>query len=388
MTIFLPTEGAGSLRGKLYPFTVSDQFPSRGPAFLVMTSNWTLSQPEYKTFTKLQVPLEGVGTANVLGDASGAVPYATVSNSFHSYKNSSDAGSCAPPSTADVLFSICYTSWESNNAHVEMGTQTQLNEEPHIKLQTDLSSSSSVDLSSILAHYSLNSSLARATLNLSNPIYNSSLAYATQQPGTGQNIAYLPIFFFLGSVSRKPDSHSIQPPDSYVGPSLEDIGVPNPILQKFFLDSMNISNNSLASSLSALLTLVSSTSYYEQLPLFTKTGTAEIVTFETVSYPQSWRGFATVACLLGAHLVTCTVILCTFLTRTRYTRLGSSWASVAQIFGAGTEVLLRDSTLASDAEVEKLLAEKQRAQELVRISLVENESGQRYEPVFVQGEVE
>ncbi|KAI1211845.1 uncharacterized protein F4807DRAFT_458051 [Annulohypoxylon truncatum] len=395
------TEAAGSLRSQLYNYTVTDQAPSRGPAFLVIASNWTLSQPEYEPFTKLRVKMD----------------------------NSSNHNS---PFTEDVLFSLCYTSWESAASYIEMDTPSPLKEEASIEYRTDKHTYDFVDVSSILAHYGLGpSSSSTATLSLSKPKYNSSLAYPFQQfclEKMVTNPDFNPLLQGWGVILDKNRADNISSNDYYQGLSAdlivpgdyskffeaplfrtwapvlgnETIGLynarnlpselvpditklPDPIIQKFFIDAMNVTGNSPASSLSGLLTLLSSMAYYELIPLFRKNGTADVTLFEVVTYPQSWRGLTAVVSLLAAHLLVCAVILYTFLTRTRLTRLGSSWSSVAQIYSAGTQTLVRDGTLASDDEVQEHLAEKGRARRLVRVSLVADGENDRCEPVFVQG---
>ncbi|KAI1417388.1 hypothetical protein F5Y13DRAFT_152690 [Hypoxylon sp. FL1857] len=313
-----------------------------------------------------------------------------------------------------------------------MSTQSKLKEEPTIEYRTDIHTYDFIDLGSVLAHYGLGpSSPSRAILNLTKPKYNSSLAYPLQQfcPDkmlTGPNFS--PHLYGGGfivdeekeNVTARKDFGSWVFEDRswkdvaqqalkqtfrawgpitgnntiglYKGRSLpnelvpDDAGLPDMVLQKFFIDAMKASGNSPASSLSALLTLMSSVAYYELLPVFTEKGTAQVVTFEEVSYPQSWHGLVAVISLLGAHLLTCAVIIYIFLTRTRFTRLGNSWASVAQIYGAGTEDIMRNNTLVSDAEVEKLLLEKGQARQTVKVSLVANEFGSRCEPILIQRE--
>ncbi|KAI2470093.1 hypothetical protein F4781DRAFT_391692 [Annulohypoxylon bovei var. microspora] len=396
------TEAAGSLRSQLYNYTEADQAPSRGPAFLVIASNWTLSQPEYEPFTKLQVKMDN--------------------SSNHS-----------APFVEEVLFSLCYTSWESAPSYIEMNTRSQLKEEASIEYRTDIHTYDFTDLGSVLAHYGLGPSASSTDrLSLSKPKYNSSLAYPIQQFSTEKmvtNTDFNPLLHGWGAILEKNKANNISTKDYYSGLSADyiapgdyskflkaplfrtwapvlgnmsiglykarnlpselipdEIKLPDQILQKFFNDAMNVTNNSPASSLSGLLTLLSSMAYYELIPLFGKKGTADVTLFEVVLYPKSWRGLTAVILLLSAHLLVCTVILYTFLTRTRLTRLGSSWSSVAQIYSAGTETLIRGGTLASDAEVEKHLSEKGRAQRLVRVSLVENGDGQRCEPRFVPQE--
>ncbi|KAI0897579.1 hypothetical protein F4806DRAFT_406811 [Annulohypoxylon nitens] len=396
------TEAAGSLRSQLYNYTVNDQAPSRGPAFLVIASNWTLSQPHYESFVKLPVKMD----------------------------NSSNHKT---PITEDVLFSLCYTSWESAASYVEMDTQLQLKEEATIEYRTDMHTYDFVNISSILAHYGLGPSASpTTTLSLSKPEYNSSLAYPFQQfclEKMVTNTDFGPLLHGWGAILEKEKADNISAGAYYTGLSAdfnapgdyskvfkaplyrtwapvlgnETIGLynarklpselipdetrlPDPIIQKFFIDAMNVTNNSPASSLSALLTMLSSMAYYELIPLFRKNGTADVTMFEVVTYPQSGRGLTTVVVLLTAHLLVCATILYTFLTRTRLTRLGSSWSSVAQIHSAGTEALIRDGTLASDDEVQKHLSEKGRAQRLVRVSLVCDGDQQRCEPIFVQEE--
>ncbi|KAI1396888.1 hypothetical protein F4819DRAFT_503985 [Hypoxylon fuscum] len=147
--------------------------------------------------------------------------------------------------------------------------------------------------------------------------------------------------------------------------------IPDRVTAKFFTEAMRISDNSPASSLSALLTLLSSLAYYDQLPFLQKSGTADVISFVTTSYPQSWRGLATVIALLVAHSLICVVVLALFVTQTELTRLGNVWSCVSQVYGTETRDLIWDGTLSSDTKIQTLLDERDMAQRLVRISMMD-----------------
>ncbi|KAI1092118.1 hypothetical protein F5B19DRAFT_232902 [Rostrohypoxylon terebratum] len=310
-----------------------------------------------------------------------------------------------------------------------MSTSSPLKEGASIEYRTDRYTDDFIDLDSLIYLYSLGPSASlRALLN--KPRYNSSLSYPFQQFGAEKmvtNTDFDPLLHGWGVILDKNKAKNMTRDDYERGLNADltelaaysefeapvfrtwapflgnktigfykarnlphelvpnDTRLPDPVLQKFFIESMDFTN-SPASSLSGLLTVLSAIAYYELSPLFRKSGTGVVTEFEVVTYPQSWSGLTTVVALLTAHFLVCMVILRTYLTKTRLTRLGSSWSSVAQMHSAGTKALVQDGTLASDDEVKKYLSEKGRAQRLVRLSLVGDGDNQRCEPIFVQGE--
>ncbi|KAI1173270.1 hypothetical protein F4777DRAFT_558278 [Nemania sp. FL0916] len=354
------TESAGSLRSRLYPYDVTDSFPARGPAFLVIASNITLNQNQtsHEAFTKLSFqfdpPVQGLQTA-----------------------------------VHDVFFSLCYTSWGSMTTYVEMATSSPL-EEPSVEVRDG-----DLDLDTILHHYGVGTSSApRAILNLKEPHYNMSIEYPIQQPTTERFISGLdfntldvdeglllehrisdqvkPVTIddykweenirtytswpaSVGNITVLFQYRGVGPNDEMAGEAPAGTRFPDPSYQEFFAKAMNNTNDSPALSLSALLTFVSSSAYYDQFPIYTRGATGEFTLFMEVSYPQSKKGLIAVISMMIAHWLICFYVLYLFLSTTKFSRLGNAWANVAQISGSETKDILEEVTLASDREVAKRL---------------------------------
>ncbi|KAI1312004.1 hypothetical protein F5Y03DRAFT_409173 [Xylaria venustula] len=379
------TESAGSLRSRLHPYNVTDSFPARGPAFLVIASNLTLNQNQtsHEAFTKLSFLFNP--------------PHLVDENAVQ-----------------DVFFSLCFTSWDSTITHVEMATSSPL-EEPSIEVKDGL-----LDLSAALHHYGVgNLSDSRAIFSLQQPHYNMSLEYPIQQPATDRFISkwdfdtlswgtgyimkhqhsdqiksvpddeydfkFLPLFDSwkesLGNITVLFQYYGVGPNDDDPGSASEATRRPDPSYQTFFTNAMNKTNNSPALSLSALLTFVSSSAYYEQFPIFTKKGTGQVTLFVNVSYPHSKMGLTAVITMIIGHWLVCFIVLYLFLSTSKFSRLGDAWANVAQIYGSATRGIIDNATLASDRDVKELLARREHGRRRVTIKKV-CESKERVEAVL------
>lgn len=98
LEVYIGSETAGSLRSGLFNFSIRDPTPSHSPAYLIISSNWTMPNYDYEAFKRVTVPVSfpaGVEKASTL-------PYL--------------------PSSIDIQLSLCYTSWGSSNTHVELNT--------------------------------------------------------------------------------------------------------------------------------------------------------------------------------------------------------------------------------------------------------------------------
>ncbi|KAI1735600.1 hypothetical protein F4680DRAFT_469950 [Xylaria scruposa] len=376
------TESAGSLRSRLYPYKVTDSLPARGPAFLVIASTLNQNQTSHEAFTKLGVQF----------NSSLIVHNKTVE---------------------DLYFSLCYTSWESSIAHVEMATPSPL-EEPSIKVKDG-----SLDINAVLHHYGVgNLSVPRAILSLKEPQYNRSVGYPIQQPATDRFISrwdfdtlsrgagyiidqqpsnqiklvpnveqdeYLQFFdswpASAGNITTLFHYAAVGSNDETAKLTPESTRHPDPSYQAFFTTAMNKTNNSPALSLSALLTFISSSAYYEQFPVLDKKATGEVALFVNVSYPQSNKGLIAVISLVVGHWIVCFLVLYLFLSTSNFSRLGNSWANVAQVYGSATKDIIKNGTFASDGEVKELLRREGQGRRRV---IIKNggEDGERFEAVL------
>ncbi|KAI0554152.1 hypothetical protein F4679DRAFT_527341 [Xylaria curta] len=144
---------------------------------------------------------------------------------------------------------------------------------------------------------------------------------------------------------------------------------------------MNKTKNSPALSLSALLTFISSSAYYEQFPILDKKTTGEVTLFVNVSYPQSNKGLMAVISLVVGHWIICFYVLYLFLSTSNFSRLGNAWANVAQIYSSVTKDIIKNGTFASDREVKELI--RREGQGRRRITIKNGgEDGERFEAVL------
>jgi hypothetical protein len=104
----------------------------------------------------------------------------------------------------------------------------------------------------------------------------------------------------------------------------------DPALAAIFTGAM-ASNHSVAWALSSLLTVLSMTNYYSQLPAFDKHVEVTTSFFTTVLFPQGQTGLIILAWIFTAHTVIVGFLVVVFVTRTRLTLLGSDWSAFSQM---------------------------------------------------------
>lgn len=137
-------------------------------------------------------------------------------------------------------------------------------------------------------------------------------------------------------------------------------------------------NQSVAASMSSLLTVLSSMAYYDQSAQFQTSDQVSQVYFETVLFPQQSRGFTALAVVLFLHLIIVVAIVVMFRRLTRYTMIGNAWQNVAQIVTFMTEELLNGSTLAKDSSVSRRLRQEGRITDKVKVGYLEDADNERY----------
>ncbi|KAH8882172.1 hypothetical protein GQ53DRAFT_847782 [Thozetella sp. PMI_491] len=125
------------------------------------------------------------------------------------------------------------------------------------------------------------------------------------------------------------------------------------------------SGGSVAFVLQSLITLSSSMTYYDNLDFFDKTAEVSQVYFVQANVPVSLSGICTVFVTLALHLVIVAIVVYFFLARTKHSKLGSTWAALAQGSHGRAKVYLEDADLADDGAIEKSM--KKAGQESVRI---------------------
>ena len=123
----------------------------------------------------------------------------------------------------------------------------------------------------------------------------------------------------------------------------------------------------MAFALQSVCTILAGMAYYDQLSQFDKAETIQRTNFVTVNMPLHWRGFAAVATLTVLLLKLVMITFGMFLVRCRYSMLGNTWATVAQILSPGTAELLAVAGSVTDKEVEDWL--KRRSMTNTRMGL-------------------
>ena len=131
-------------------------------------------------------------------------------------------------------------------------------------------------------------------------------------------------------------------------------------------------NASLATSISALITVLSGMAYYDQLPRFRTTTNATQTFFTTVLFPQSKQGFFAVMAMIATHaLLVVTIGIC-FLTRARFFCLGNHWMSVSQLLSPHTNDLISISSMTTDKGVRAALKAVDAKDTGIRVGCLEN----------------
>ncbi len=113
---------------------------------------------------------------------------------------------------------------------------------------------------------------------------------------------------------------------------------------------------SLARAMSSLITILSSTAYYDQMPQFARSSNSTQTYFTKILFRQSRLGYWVVMGILATHVGLVGCIAIGFAVYSKHTLLGNHWQSIAQLRGPETEDLLAKTRMSSDSEVKKALA--------------------------------
>lgn len=127
--------------------------------------------------------------------------------------------------------------------------------------------------------------------------------------------------------------------------------VPDYSLSANFGRSLVITNGSLATAMSTLITTLSSMAYYDQIPGFQTTDNVTQVFFENVLFPQSHLGYAAVVAVTTVHLVLVSLVIAAFVAYLQYTTLGQHWQPISQVISLLTETVILESSDATDKQV-------------------------------------
>lgn len=411
--IRMGTEAAGSLRSRLQNLTADDVLPAQSPAYLLVSNGDTVPRDQRK----------GWATLSLTPQVNNLDPNATRK---------------APSEPQEILVSLCYTSWRGNAGRAELRTGKKMREpKPRTRPEGRAGLLFDEVLSQLYAgpdsdeipEFARPASGPQPSADKAKPgrrprpgvmamgnfsvAANADLAYPLQQSTFVQLIASVGgeslIDFTTNGFSQvihedAPGANlSISAPnlgttfydwapyyafyagvvqDHYIAqdmPGQDYLIWTDPSINDFLVQAVTAYGGSGAWTLSAALTLLSQTAYYDHFQMFDRstkslnaeTDAAHATNFVNVEAPQSWAGLLTVSGLLVVELAIAAAITALFLARTRYSRLGNAWQAVAQVSGPDTEEVLRHGTLATDSEIEKWLGSRQKAP--VRIGVVRDD---------------
>lgn len=313
-----------------------------------------------------------------------------------------------PSAESTISISLCFAPWDAGRLDINMySSQNRTEPSPHWTAPTGTSDVGGFDMDPVLDQFGLHSdpantvmlstSEARGVLTLDKP---ASFAPPPLSPSSSATDA-LP----------RDQRPFIQADMSAAGGSSSGIRVPlagnwttflcghplDTLLNNFTYTPANIlaadpavsslfntalartNGSSAARALAAVITVLSTTAYYGQLPAFDHVPRqgVEQVYFRTVLMPVRAGGFATLVWLLAAHTVLVSGVMVIFERRAGASLLGEAWACVAQVQGvvagvhggAGGRGGLRGEVVGGmdDGEVERVLRMQGRGRVKARI---------------------
>lgn len=151
---------------------------------------------------------------------------------------------------------------------------------------------------------------------------------------------------------------------------------PDTTIASIFTTSLELTNGSAARALSTVITILSSMAYYDQFHNFAETASAvTTVYFDTMLFPQSFRGFTAVLAITITHSLLVLLITAAFITSTRLSTLGDHWQSISQVISPATETIVAKSSCATDMEVRAYLKAEHKEHETASIQLLANGGG-------------
>jgi hypothetical protein len=149
-----------------------------------------------------------------------------------------------------------------------------------------------------------------------------------------------------------------------------DVATPD-IMHIWLVQEILQSGGSVAFAIQSLFTLLSSITYYDNLGSFDNIGPVQQRFLALGNIPSSYRGFIVVTTILSLHFVLMAVVLYLFLTGTKISRLGATWAALAQVIRGETAIYIQTADALGDEDVTKLMEEHNTAKALVKLHNIE-----------------
>ncbi|KAF2027357.1 hypothetical protein EK21DRAFT_72099 [Setomelanomma holmii] len=118
----------------------------------------------------------------------------------------------------------------------------------------------------------------------------------------------------------------------------------------------------------SLFTILLQMAYYDFLPEYDLTATANYYSEVQVNVPVQWTAFAGVLAMLFIHFALLTIAVVLFLTRTEMSLLGNSWQAVSQVMSTDTANVVQHGATASDKEVKRSMKDSGIVEGKIRIT--------------------
>ena len=231
--------------------------------------------------------------------------------------------------SSGAIFSLCFAPWDASILDVSLSS-TSNRTEPLMQWWDSFKTSAVVD--HLLPHREHRQILRMAKpqsllgdlpptherpIVQSDASGSSAAEYGSNTPLPGNWSIFLtgePMITLLNNFSRSPNRAIAA----------------DPALAAIFTDTMT-ATGSVAWAVSSLITVLSMSNYYSQLPAFDRLDNVTVSKYVDVLYPRQHLGLVLVLWALVAHYAIVAALVVAFVRKTRFTRLGDAWAAFAQM---------------------------------------------------------
>ncbi|KAF2670604.1 hypothetical protein BT63DRAFT_242582 [Microthyrium microscopicum] len=234
-----------------------------------------------------------------------------------------------------LSISLCYAAFTTANLPVRMSSPKNRTE-PSPKYNSTNQTYRFDDIRALYGQERDKSNMARGLLDLT-PIRASWLAQSDELP---INDPWIRGLANLGSYHHYAlDMEGNIPASLWQSWCLEvnspNIICPDPMHLRLFQEILN-TGGSLAFALQSLISSLASINYYDKLALLDESEKVQQAYFMTSNAPVRHAGFIAVAAVMVFHMLMVIICLATFLAGTKWSILGNTWCSVAQLVASAT----------------------------------------------------
>jgi hypothetical protein len=172
--------------------------------------------------------------------------------------------------------------------------------------------------------------------------------------GEGNNPNYTATLWQTTDLPNNQDTSWLEPDDNHI----------------WLFQEIMSTGGSVAFGLQSMITILASMAYYDQFAQFDNTQIVEVVSFVTVNIRQHYWGFVAVCTVLTIHLILVVVIVTTFANGSRFSMLGNTWQSIAQIVTDETRNYLDIASMRTDDDIADKIKGDGKEESLVHVRQV------------------